>query len=41
VTAAIEAQLGVVLSQQKTSEFFASEVQQVTKATNQASFGDW
>lgn len=41
VTAAIEAELGVVLSQQKTSEFFASEVNQVAKATNQASFSDW
>ncbi len=41
VTAAIEAQLGRVISSEKTSEFFAQEINQSLKATNQASFGDW
>lgn len=41
VTAAIEAQLGRVISSEKTSEFFAQEINQSLKATNQASFSDW
>ncbi|MGL5874173.1 MAG: DUF2997 domain-containing protein [Xenococcaceae cyanobacterium] len=41
VTAAIEAQLGRVVSSEKTSEFFAQEINQSLKATNQASFSDW
>ncbi|MGL5880445.1 MAG: DUF2997 domain-containing protein [Xenococcaceae cyanobacterium] len=41
VTAAIEAQLGRVISSEKTSEFFAQEVNQSLKATNQASFSNW
>lgn len=41
VTAALEAQLGVVLSQQKTSEFFAPVVQQSTSALNQATYSNW
>lgn len=41
VTAAIEAQLGQVVSQEKTSEYFNQAINQSTKATNQAAFGDW
>ena len=41
VTAAIEAQLGCVISQEKTSEYFAQNTNQSTQATNQASFSDW
>jgi len=41
VTAALEAQLGIVLSQEKTSEFFAQQVQQSASATNQATYSDW
>ncbi len=41
VTAALEAQLGVVLSQQTTSEFFAPAVQQSTSAINQATYSGW
>lgn len=41
VTAAIEAQLGRVLSQDKTSEFFAQKLQQSAQATTQATFSDW
>ncbi|MDX2097825.1 MAG: DUF2997 domain-containing protein [Leptolyngbyaceae cyanobacterium bins.59] len=46
VTAAIEAQLGRVLSQEQTSEFFAATVHQQTvhqqaTATNQATFSEW
>lgn len=41
VTAALEAQLGVVLSQQTTSEFFAPVVQQSTSAINVATYSDW
>ncbi|NER37188.1 MAG: DUF2997 domain-containing protein [Oscillatoria sp. SIO1A7] len=41
VTAAIEAQLGRVLSQEKTSEFFAQKLQQSAQATTQATFSDW
>lgn len=36
VTAAIEAQLGHVLTQEPTSEYFANTIQQTTSATNQA-----
>lgn len=41
VTAAIEAQLGRVLSQDKTSEFFAQKLQQSAQATTKATFSDW
>jgi len=40
VTAAIEAQLGLVISHQQTSEYFSQPVNQDTKANNQA-FSDW
>ena len=41
VTKAIEAQLGRVISSQKTSQYYAQPNNQSTKATNQASFSDW
>ncbi|HEY9845141.1 MAG TPA: DUF2997 domain-containing protein [Candidatus Caenarcaniphilales bacterium] len=41
VTAAIEAQLGNVVSQTQTSEYFAQEVQQDILATNHATFTQW
>ncbi len=41
VTAAIEAQLGQVLSQEQTSEFFAAAVQQTNTTAAQATFSDW
>jgi Protein of unknown function (DUF2997) len=40
VTAAIEAQLGQVVTQEQTSEYFAV-VQQSAIVTTQATFGDW
>lgn len=41
VTAAIEAQLGRVVSQEQTSEYYAQEVSQSATATNQVSFSNW
>lgn len=41
VTAAIEAQLGVVLNHEPTSEFFATEVQQSSLANTQSTYSDW
>ncbi|MEM9922709.1 MAG: DUF2997 domain-containing protein [Cyanobacteria bacterium P01_D01_bin.50] len=42
VTAAIEAQLGIVLTHEPTSEYFASNVIAQTGVTNtQATFSDW
>ena len=41
VTKAIEAQLGRVISTQKTSQYYAQPDTQSTKASNQASFSDW
>ena len=41
VTAALEAQLGIVLSQKKTSEFFAQQVEISAPATNQATYSNW
>jgi len=41
VTAAIEAKLGRVLSQEPTSDFYSVDVQQSSQVTNQASFTDW
>lgn len=41
VTAAIEAQLGRVISVEQTSEYFAQPVQQLATATAHASCNDW
>lgn len=41
VTAAIEAQLGHVLHQELTSEYFAQTVEQSAVATNQTTFSEW
>jgi Protein of unknown function (DUF2997) len=41
VTAAIEAQLGQVVTQEQTSEYFAQGVQQSATVTTQATFSDW
>lgn len=43
VTAAIEAQLGHVLHQELTSEYFAQEqtLQQSATTSNQATFSEW
>jgi hypothetical protein len=41
VTAEIEAQLGQVLTQETTSEYFAQNVHQSSVATAQATFSDW
>jgi Protein of unknown function (DUF2997) len=42
VTAAIEAQLGQVLTHEPTSEFFAAQVQQSSGVANtQTTFSDW
>ncbi len=41
VTAAIEAQLGVVLTNEPTSEFFALAVEQNAVATTQATYSEW
>ncbi|MGK7933360.1 MAG: DUF2997 domain-containing protein [Microcystaceae cyanobacterium] len=41
VTAAIEAQLGRVVSQEKTADYYHQSVEQTTKATNQNTFSDW
>ncbi len=42
VTAAIEAQLGLVVSHEPTSEFFAAQVQQQSGVVNtQTTFSDW
>ncbi|MDJ0846577.1 DUF2997 domain-containing protein [Crocosphaera sp.] len=41
VTAAIEAQLGRVLSNEKTSQYYQQPITESTKATNRASFSDW
>ncbi len=41
VTAAIEAQLGQVLSQEMTSEYFAQKVEQSAAATTHATFSEW
>jgi hypothetical protein len=41
VTAAIEAQLGRVVSQEKTSDYYQQSVEQTSKATNQTTFSDW
>jgi hypothetical protein len=41
VTAAIEAQLGQVLTQQPTSEFFAQSHQQSTSVESQNQYSEW
>jgi hypothetical protein len=41
VTAAIEAQLGVAIAQELTSEYFAQMVQQTATATTQATHSEW
>jgi Protein of unknown function (DUF2997) len=41
VTLAIEAQLGQVVSQEQTSEYFAQTDTQSLTATNQATFSEW
>jgi len=42
VTAAIEAELGIVLTQESTSEYFAQEQRQSDTATTQvSSFSNW
>ena len=42
VTAAIEAELGIVLTQQSTSEYFAQQQHQSNTATTQvSSFSNW
>ena len=41
VTAAIEAQLGQVLSQEQTSEYFAQQLSQSTTVTAQTAYGQW
>ena len=40
VTAAIEKQLGVVINQKQTAEYYAQQVQSATVAT-QSSYSDW
>ncbi|HLO89332.1 MAG TPA: DUF2997 domain-containing protein [Nostocaceae cyanobacterium] len=41
VTAAIEAQLGLVLTQEPTSEFFTTNTQQSAVVNTQTSFSEW
>ncbi|MEM9272973.1 MAG: DUF2997 domain-containing protein [Cyanobacteria bacterium P01_F01_bin.143] len=41
VTGAVETELGVVISQETTSEYYAQENKQSTKLNNQDSFADW
>jgi hypothetical protein len=41
VTAAIEEQLGVVISQSPTSDYYAQTVYQSEKVANQSTFSDW
>ncbi|HEY9646877.1 MAG TPA: DUF2997 domain-containing protein [Chroococcidiopsis sp.] len=41
VTAAIEAQLGRVVSQEQTSDYFAQPLQQAASVTSQATASEW
>jgi ABC-type phosphonate transport system ATPase subunit len=41
VTAAIEAQLGRVVSQENTSEYFSQKIHQSAQETNSVSFSNW
>jgi hypothetical protein len=41
VTATIEEQLGVVISQEKTSQYYTQKVDQSAKVSSQSTFSDW
>lgn len=41
VTAAIESELGQVVSQQPTSEYFTQNIEVTATANNQATFSEW
>ncbi|MBD2360182.1 DUF2997 domain-containing protein [Anabaena minutissima FACHB-250] len=41
VTAAIEAQLGLVITQEPTSEYFAANVQESSVANTHTTYSDW
>ena len=41
VTAAIEAQLGRVVTQEKTSDYYSQSVEQSNQITEQANWADW
>lgn len=41
VTAAIEAELGQVMTQEQTSEYFTQVIQQAAAVTTKASFSEW
>jgi len=41
VTAAIEAQLGQVVAQEQTSEYFNQAINQTTTTTNTATYSNW
>lgn len=41
VTAAIEAELGLVVNEEKTAAYFAQKATESEKATNQATFSAW
>lgn len=41
VTAAIEAQLGVVIDQKPTSEYYAQNINQAAAVANQSNYSDW
>ncbi|NJN92023.1 MAG: DUF2997 domain-containing protein [Leptolyngbyaceae cyanobacterium SL_5_14] len=41
VTAAIESRLGVVLTQEQTSEYFTQPLQQPASVETRASFSEW
>ncbi|MBD2302934.1 DUF2997 domain-containing protein [Nostoc sp. FACHB-87] len=41
VTEAIEAQLGQVLNQEPTSEYFANQLHQSNQANTQATYSEW
>jgi hypothetical protein len=41
VTAAIEAQLGRVVKQEKTSDFYTQEVQQASVVSSHTHFSEW
>ena len=41
VTAAIEAQLGVVINQKPTSDFYAQDINQSNQVAVQSNYSDW
>lgn len=41
VTLAIEAQLGKVVSQEKTSEYFTEKIEQTSNASNKLKYDNW